>query len=380
MIEEFILIAMLLSIPTYFLFRSELFAEKTPFDENALFQTIQWNNREYFCRINVEEFVPGYGNHILVGVKSSLNLKFRFSKETWYEKLFKWIGFILEFQTGDKEFDKYVYISSDALFLHEHLAKNTTLRQAILEVWGLERPCKCKSVSIHNQKGFLWIDYYCKEKIKPDKLDVRPIVEHTSLCLDTIKQTLPQEQLHADKTETAFAKALFIKKYLLALSIMTLFLIIFTSHVIYPFIVDKAAMFWQSLALSLTFVSAIYLLLTKRLYRSSWTHTVMAKYFFVLLLLLWFPSYIILKEYDYKFDEAPLQQHYKAVQRKYKKTKPVRYFVETNSWSNERQYEEIQVTRELYNTLQDLDVVGIDVHQGRLGIEWISSVYKAERK
>lgn len=71
------------------------------------------------------------------GFSLKSNFIFKFSKETSTDKFFKKTGLSTEFSTGDKSFDKKVYIASDHPQFHLLIKKNKEIRNTILELFSL---------------------------------------------------------------------------------------------------------------------------------------------------------------------------------------------------------------------------------------------------
>jgi hypothetical protein len=65
------------------------------------------------------------------------NIIFKFTKETSTDKFFKKIGLSTEYRTGDKIFDKNVYIASDHPQFHLLIRKNKDIRHTIIELFSL---------------------------------------------------------------------------------------------------------------------------------------------------------------------------------------------------------------------------------------------------
>lgn len=67
-----------------------------------------------------------------IGVTAPAAYDFSFKPEKWRDWLSKRIGFSVEHQTGDAEFDKTVYILSNDARIHATLSQNAALRADIL--------------------------------------------------------------------------------------------------------------------------------------------------------------------------------------------------------------------------------------------------------
>lgn len=97
-----------------------------------------WNGREYYEKTRY--FGQGKGNVMrIIGLPLNQSLDgtvFKLTKEGYFESVFKFFGFNGEFQTGDAEFDRTVYIASDHPFFCGLLKQQPELRAQIRSLFS----------------------------------------------------------------------------------------------------------------------------------------------------------------------------------------------------------------------------------------------------
>lgn len=124
------------------------------------------------------------------------NYYFKLTREKGIDKFFKSIGFSQEFQTGHKNFDDEIYITSDHPFIYELLQTNLTLQNHILEIFT-------NNVShITNNGSWLYLS-------SRSQLDLDSTLIQLKSVLDILeKDTLHQ---HSRLKDRFFYKALVIE-------------------------------------------------------------------------------------------------------------------------------------------------------------------------
>lgn len=369
-------IALLSIISAYYIFRSEVKSKSTPFDDESVIQKHETSEGIILGRVIVDDFYTGCVKKLVIGVESPLDLQFNFSKEKWYEKLFKTVGFITEYQTLDKYFDKNVYIASDVEDLHAVLAQSAPLRDKILQILTLDFPCDYKYVAVKNRFKMIWLEIECKPKIKPKKFNYDDMILPIQVLLTDIRDEFSKHVNLKNKEEKVLKKSHFLQHSIFGLWAMTLTLIISDSFVVWPSLVYVSDMFFYLFLVSFLFVVGLMLVLTKKYVKSSWTHKTIARYFLVLLIVSLYPGFSMLKLVNATFDTSEVSKKEFLVIDRYKTIKSPRYYLYVNNWRNTNEKAKLRVPGSLY----DAKVIRVESYEGFLNVEWISKINRVERK
>jgi hypothetical protein len=90
---------------------------------------------------------------ITVGTDLKCPVLFRLSRETYLDRVFKKLGLSTEIQSGDANFDRIIYVTSDHPLIAKLLERNAELRQLVLNILESSRFC-----SIYTDGDRLWME------------------------------------------------------------------------------------------------------------------------------------------------------------------------------------------------------------------------------
>jgi len=86
------------------------------------------------------------------GLALSTPLVFALTREGWWDRVFTFLGISQELQTGDKNFDRKIYVAGDHPALHALLAGDPALRERILRLF------EQGAVRIFSDGRHLWVE------------------------------------------------------------------------------------------------------------------------------------------------------------------------------------------------------------------------------
>ena len=100
--------------------------------------------------------------HVRLGMKAPAGLHFRVRAERSHDRFFKWLGVTLEFQTRDVEFDRKVYVESDARAVAILLKRNPQLRSALVNIFVYAKARRLKKMRLRCVNRRLWLEFLPK--------------------------------------------------------------------------------------------------------------------------------------------------------------------------------------------------------------------------
>ncbi|HUR57497.1 MAG TPA: hypothetical protein VM029_07295, partial [Opitutaceae bacterium] len=77
----------------------------------------------------------GDGLKVWWGLALKTPLVFAMTRESAWDRVFKFLGVSTELQTGDEEFDRKIYVAGDHPALHRLLSEDPALRQRVLALF-----------------------------------------------------------------------------------------------------------------------------------------------------------------------------------------------------------------------------------------------------
>lgn len=101
---------------------------------------------------------------VRIGIAGPTGFDFTVRAEGKRDSFFKWIGICAELQVRDREFDKAIYIESDARGLGLLLNENKELRGTLLEVVNFASAHELRGVRIRCAYDRLWVEFNPKQE------------------------------------------------------------------------------------------------------------------------------------------------------------------------------------------------------------------------
>ena len=297
---------------------------------------------------------------------------FRIGRETALDRFFKQLGITVEIQTGDTQFDRDYFISTDAVAFTRACFSSADCRQRIRELSALGF-----NKIFHNGR-------ILEAKITPLKFERGPDktgVEAAVACLAALGRDLPEEFYEQKLVGMTAWKAQRRIIYTLSISAVVLgFIGLLWGKTSFPpfdeFLIFKDSLRYSIPALLVFAAISVYVLKG----RSSSHIDVLANLGFGIIgfPLAFYSGMVTGNGY---LDNSPASYHEARVAGKHstRSKNSTYYYVSLVSWRAGHDREQIKINRHSYNEIQAGNAtMGITTRPGRLGYEWLVS-YKVVR-
>lgn len=315
-----------------------------------------------------------------IGVTASTAYDFSLKPEKWRDWLSKLIGFSVEHQTGDAEFDKTVYILSNDARIHATLSQNAALRADILRVFKVVAPHSAVLKEVRCSNGRLWAHYKLKTKLNHAKIPVlaEQIVPALSRLADDLARAnvAGAPRLH-DRFVLRAAIILAISSGLALNGAAHLFRLLFIPV---PFTADNSTLILWSLYCGAGLLALLVLSVVLFLGRSARAHVVLFEVLLVGSLGAVLTSFVELRDLNMEWDQQPaISYEVSAVSKRISEGKRSKsYYITISGWPNKNTTNEIQVSSSLYyRTGLGRDLVLLQ-KPGFLKVPWVAAVMPRE--
>lgn len=312
-----------------------------------------------------------------IGVTAPAAYDFSLKPEKWRDWLSKRIGFSVEHQTGDAEFDKTVYILSNDARIHATLSQNAALRADILRVFRIVAPHSAVLKEVRCSGGRLWVHYKLKTQINPAKIPVLaeqvvPALSH--LAADLARANVAGAPRLYDRFVLRAAIILAISTGLALNGAAHLIRLVYISI---PFTVDNSTLMLWSLYCGAGLLALLVLSVVLFLGRSARAHVVLLEVLFVGSLGAVSTSFVELRDLNMEWDQQPaVSYEVRTVSKRISKgrRRPARYYVTISGWPGNNAINEIQVPSSLYYRTDQGRALVLLQKPGFLGIPWVAAV------
>lgn len=312
-----------------------------------------------------------------IGVTAPTAYDFSFKPEKWRDWLSKRIGFSVEYQTGDAQFDKSVYILSNDARIHSALSQNAALRSDILRIFKVVAPRSAVLKEVRCSGGRLWAHYKLKTELNPDKIPVlagQVVPALSRLTADLARAKVAGKSRLYDKFVLRAAIILAISTGLALNGAAHLFRLLFIPI---PFTADNSTLILWSL-----YCGAALLVLSVVLFlgRSARAHVVLIEVLLVGSLGAVLTSFVELRDLNMEWDLQPaVSYEVSTVSKRISSGRRSKsYYITISGWPNKNTTNEIQVSSSIYyRTGQGRDLVLLQ-KPGFLKVPWVSAVIPRE--
>ena len=311
-----------------------------------------------------------------IGVVAPVGYNFALKPETSTDGFFKSIGISNEQQLSDEAFDRAIYIVSDDASMCRRLAKQVSLRDALLALFseGDGPPYVIKGLRC--AAGRIWFRYRACEGFETK--DARRLAERLVPVLHGFSKVLAElpAEPGPGKRDPFVPRALAIlaiSSGLTVNAVMQLYRIYWNEL---PFLEDPWAPVLPAALLGAGIVAVLSLVTVKLLGRGARTHLVLLE----ILILGSFgsavTSYVELRDLNMEFDKAPPKAIAVGESRKFMRTSRrfPRYYISVRDWSAVTGSRDVRIPLAAYNQLQSGDSVTINVKPGFAGYPWVESI------
>jgi hypothetical protein len=314
---------------------------------------------------------------VRLGMKAPAGLHFRVRAERSHDRFFKWLGVTSEIQTRDAEFDRKVYVESDARATGILLRRNPQLRAALVNIFVYAKARRLRRMRLRCANRRVWLEF--SPKVENDlfaaKTYLAPLLQTISsglACLD-----LPIEY-RRDRFVWRAAAALAFSTATLALGAFGIMRSTGRTDILEPGLLFAACVIPALLAAAGGIVFLLGWLIA-----SSRAHTVMLEFALVGGLGLMLGTYALAREANMEFDYYPaIRQVLTDVYTEHRVTHGRRgrkyhhYYMHCADWrkGHEGRPLRLEINSWTYDRLQGSHSAVIYVRRGLLRFSWVEKI------
>jgi hypothetical protein len=357
----------LISFAAYFgyqRFQHRLTAAPTPLEQSQRFFQYQL--------LETKNGVRG----LLLGIPAPEGPNYTLKRESWIDRLCKAIGLSVEYQVGELEFDKLVYIVSDDSKVHRAVASNPVITRNTKTLFGLGKGMDCTPKEINHRHGMLWIRYATDKRPEPGQLQA--LARQVVPALEGVANELRQIPHHAHSGW----RDPFVLKAALILGLSTALAINAAVHMMriiwseVPFTVDRDLLMADAVGWGGGVVAVLVIGTLLVLGRSARTHLVMIELVLVGSLGAIGTALFELRELNMEFDAFSASRYQVQVLNKYvkKSRRSTSYYIDTVDWNAPEQVTSVKVSKRLYDATSIHGNVVVTQRQGYLGYRWVEDI------
>lgn len=318
-----------------------------------------------------------------IGVIAPTVYDFSFKPEKWRDWLSKRIGFSVEYQTGDADFDKAVYILSNDARIHATLSQNAALRADILRVFRIVAPHSAALKEVRCSGGRIWVHYKLKTELNQAQIPVlaeQVVPALNRLAADLGRATLAGGPRLYDR---------FVLRAAIILAISTGLVLNGAAHVarLYfvpiPFTVDNSTLILWSLYCGAGLLTLLVFAVVLFLGRSARAHVVLLEVLLVGSLGAVLTSFVELRDFNMEWDQQPaVRYEVSTVSKRISKgrRRPSTYYVTIHGWPNRGESSEIQVSSTFYHRTDQGGELVLLQKPGFLKIPWVATLMLREQE
>lgn len=316
----------------------------------------------------------------IVGIDAAQRYDYAFKKESYIDRLFKFVGVSVEHQTGDKSFDDLVYVISDNSHFHRQLSSNKKIINTVTDIFKIVERYKCKLKTLRHSNGRIWV--HCKVPKSSEESDFYDMFDELVLLLQVIAEEVKKEPL----SSLSSWKDPFVLKATLILAVSTgmaitggvqVFRLTLTTL---PFTIDEAKLFYDSLLYGASITVILVFIALFSLGRSARVHLVLIE----LLLVSSFGAVSIAfcnaRESNMELDTSPaVTIEANLVDKEYSRGRRRRiahYYLHIEGWNEKTT--RVSIPSALYNSLNIGDKLDITEREGHFKYKWIESITKSD--
>lgn len=316
-----------------------------------------------------------------IGVTAPTVYDFSFKPEKWRDWFSKRIGFSVEYQTGDAEFDNAVYIVSNDARIHATLSQNAALRADILRVFSIVAPHSAELKEVRCSLGRIWVHYKLKNPLVQSKLPV--LAEQLVPALNRLAADL-------GRATVAGAPRLydrFVLRAAIILAISTGLAMNGAAHLarLYfipmPFTVDNSTLILWSLYCGAALLALLVLAVVLFLGRSARAHVVLLEVLLVGSVGAVLTSFVELRDLNMEWDQQPAARYeVTTVSKRISKSRRSRtYYVTISGWPNKNNTSEFRVSSSFYHRTDRGAKLELLQKPGFLKVPWVAGLLPREQ-
>ncbi len=323
---------------------------------------------------------PVLGVRVIVPIAD--DFAFEFSTEGSTDRIAKALGIAEEWQTGDREFDDAVYISSDDARLCMLLRQDARSRRAVLDLThgadGGQGLVKWGNPGVYCRGGELWLQYAGQPGMSD--AEAWQIAEFAAPRLFALVEGLTRAAngplrdsrdvfVPRARTFLAVCGALFFGSVLNLVAI---------SAVPLPLLSDRGAMWQHACHFGLVATLALLGAAVWQLGRSARTHRVLLWVLFIGGPSTVGTAYSLFYEANIAFDHGAERQIERRVASLHERRGRGRsFYMHVDDWGPTGGERTVQIPRDLYGALSPGARITLIEHPGALGVPWVGAIERA---
>lgn len=327
------------------------------------------------------QFVRNKGKtqRFMVGVEAPPEYDFTFKRESWLDRLCKFLGLSVEHQVGRSDFDKLVYLVSNDGHLLDHISDNALVIEAVLKLFELRR-LDSRVSEIRCLNGRLWATFKVGRLFNSDA-DLHHLYALPPRAAELLTQMARQLQQNLPSTRGT-RRDPFILRAAVILAISTGLAVNGMTHVLRllwstaEFTVDMALLWRWSVygagVLLLLLVGAALVALG----RSARAHLVLIELLLVGSLGATLTTFSELRDLNMEWDRSAAQLFHtditgKTISRSRKSG--THYYIHVRDWNTGYDSHKVSVSSTFYNGVRVGDKLAVRQRAGYLGVRWVES-------
>lgn len=326
---------------------------------------------------------------MMVGVDAPKAFDFSFKRESWLDRVFKWLGISVERQFGADDFDKLVYVVSNDRHLFDEVMDDAALLQTLTALFRIKH-FDCRISNVHCRNGRLWAVFKVGRLFNDSSnigrlSQIFPVVAKSLHAVaDRLKADLPRS--------TGTRRDPFILRAIVVLAISTGLLVNGLVHAFrlltfsYSFTVDSAELWTYAVFSGAAIIMALVILAIFLLGRTARTHLVLIELIVVGSLGAVLTAFTEIRDLNMDLDTSPVQRfEARVLDKTISKSRKggTRYYLHVPGWTGRdwtglSDTERLQVSSEFYQRMQKGERIEIWQRSGFLGIGWVEGLRRPD--
>jgi len=313
-----------------------------------------------------------------LGIKGINGYDFSFKKETWYDRLSKFIGLSAEYQMGSKDFDDLVYVVSDDAELLKQISTDTSALEMVFDIFSSGENFNCKIEEVRCNSGRLWVKFKTTSGFEETK------VAGLAAFLVPLLQNVNDEIAKVPLITSRKWRDPFVVKTATILAISTGLAVNGFVHIMrlaladVPFTVDTdqlllGSAYWGAgIIISLLIATIIFL------GRSARTHLVLIELLIVGSFGAASTSFTELRDINIELDQTPGTEYQVKTLNKTidKGRRSTSYYLYMEDWNKEESQKKVKVSSDFYHQTSVGDHLIILQKNGYLKYRWVERIDK----
>jgi hypothetical protein len=319
----------------------------------------------------------------MMGVEGPSGYDFAFKRETWVDRLFKFVGLSIEHQVGSVNFDKLVYVVSNDGHLLTSLSLDSKVQEAVVQLFKLSR-YECHVTQVRCTQGRIWATFKVGRLFSTDSdlLRLHKIFPQAAALLQQastqLKARAPLEQgTQRDRFILRAAAILALSAGLVVNGIAHGVRVLWESG---SFTVDIQRLWVYAALCGGGLVAALVLVAIGFLGRSSRAHLVLIELILVGSAGAVLTCFAELRDLNMEMDNSQASSYQVLIQSKSisrSRKGGTHYYLLVPDWNREKDDRRIKVSREFFDSVRVGQQLEVKQRKGYLGLRWVEPIQGA---